>query len=130
MHTGNPGDKVWGVAYEVGDQEWEQSVRAQLDHREKGGYKQHQILFHPKDPAENSKEVTIYIGLTSHRQYAGPDEPRLMAQTILNATGPSGKNKDYLFNLAEAMRAIDPDDDHLFELERLVKELEANPDQV
>ena len=33
--------QVWGLAYEISDEDWEGGVRDQLDHREKGGYSQH-----------------------------------------------------------------------------------------
>ena len=29
----DPDSKVWGVAYEIDDKVWEETVRAQLDHR-------------------------------------------------------------------------------------------------
>ena len=38
--------------------------------------------------------------------------------------GPSGNNKDYLYNLADALRDIDPNDDHLYELEKAVRVLD------
>ena len=38
--------------------------------------------------------------------------------------GPSGKNKEYLYNLADALRDIDPNDDHLYELEKAVRVLD------
>ena len=124
MHTDNDNDKVWGVAYEVDDELWEKEICAQLDHREKGGYTQHRIQFHPKDQTETPKEVTIYLGDKSNRQYAGPDSLDVMASTILNSVGPSGQNKEYLYNLAEAMLEIDPNDTHLYELDRAVKKLD------
>ena len=49
-----------------------------------------------------------------------------MAKTIQTSIGPSGKNIDYLYNLAKAMRHIDLDDEHIFELEKAVQNLEAN----
>ena len=70
--------------------------------------------------------VTVYVGETSHRQYAGPDSLEVMAKTIQTSIGPSGKNIDYLYNLAKAMRHIDLDDEHIFELEKAVQNLEAN----
>ena len=36
-----PHRQVWGLAYEISDEDWEGGVRDQLDHREKGGYSQH-----------------------------------------------------------------------------------------
>ena len=47
-----------------------------------------------------------------------------MAKTILTSIGPSGKNIDYLYNLAIAMRHIDLDDEHIFQLEKAVQNLE------
>ena len=50
-----------------------------------------------------------------------------MARTILTSVGPSGPNKEYLYNLCEAMRDLVPHvtDTHLLELEEAVKQLEA-----
>lgn len=120
----NPHDRVWGVAYEVDDNLWEKEVRAHLDHREKGGYSQHKVLFHPKSEPDNPKQVTIYIGEKSHDQYAGPASLEEMAEQIYKSVGPSGENKYYLYNLAQALREIDPSDDHVFELEKAVKLLD------
>ena len=61
------------------------------------------------------------------RQYAGPADLEEMAATVLKSTGPSGRNRDYLYNLAEAMRQLAPSygDSHLYELEEAVKRLET-----
>lgn len=45
-----------------------------MDHREKGGYNQRKTIFYPKETERPPVEVTMYVGLTSHRQYAGPGE--------------------------------------------------------
>lgn len=46
-----------------------------------------------------------------------------MAAQIAAAVGPSGPNREYLFNLAEAMRGIGVDDPHLRELESMVRDI-------
>ena len=48
-----------------------------------------------------------------------------MAETIANAVGPSGRNTEYLYELAEALRGIGVEDDHLYELEARVRAIET-----
>ena len=123
-------EKVWGVAYEIDD---EAQTMKHLDHREKGGYSQHIIQFQPAHKGDNSEEediiappqkgysVVVYVGDESHPQYAKPSSVQEMAKTICYSQGPSGLNKDYLYNLAAALRQIHVHDDHVFELEKAVK---------
>jgi cation transport regulator ChaC len=47
------------------------------------------------------------------------------AKQIANAVGPSGPNFEYLFNLCDALRSIEVDDPHVFELEKAVKAILA-----
>ena len=70
-------------------------------------------------------DVTVYVGLQTHSQYAGPAPIEEMGKTILTCVGPSGKNIDYLYNLATAMRNIQLEDPHIFDLEKMVRELES-----
>ena len=49
IKSDNPEEKVWGVAYEIDQETWNNKVMAHLDHREKGGYNQHVIRFYPKE---------------------------------------------------------------------------------
>ena len=65
----------------------------------------------------------LYIGKIVN---VGPASLEVMAETILTSVGPSGKNIEYLYNLANAMRSIDPHDEHIFQLEKAVRGLEAN----
>ena len=123
------GDKVWGVAYEVEDSVWDEQIEKQLDHREKGGYNQNKTTFYPKNDnhehIENTTfDVIAYIGKVTDKQYAGPAPLQEMAQTILVSIGPSGPNKEYLYNLAHALKDMDILDEHVFELEKAVKHLE------
>jgi hypothetical protein len=70
--------------------------------------------------------VTMYYGSSQNEHYIGPDSLTAMAKQIFESVGPSGRNKDYLFNLAKAMRQINDAalDDHLAELEEAVRDLE------
>ncbi len=119
---------MWGVAYEIPPEE-EADVRAHLDFREKDGYRAVCVTFHPEDNRLESFDLEIYVGNEDNPFYLGPAELEDIAHQIYHSEGPSGKNTEYLFELAEAMRQLVPHvrDDHLYNLEQHVRKLcEAN----
>ncbi|XP_067012961.1 putative glutathione-specific gamma-glutamylcyclotransferase 2 [Anabrus simplex] len=131
----NSEDKVWGVAYEIA-QEDEEYVINHLDFREKGGYDKKSVLFHPSEPDPNNPtssktmepfELVIYVGSEENRWFAGEADIDSIARQIASSVGPSGTNREYLYNLAAAMRKLAPGviDDHLFALEKAVRRLEV-----
>lgn len=74
--------------------------------------------------------LTIYIGEEDNPNYAGTENIDTIANHILVSRGISGSNTEYLYKLASAMRTIAPgvQDEHLFALERAVKQLEEERD--
>lgn len=103
-------------------------VLKHLDHREKNGYERNQVKFYPHPPSETQtnepKDILLYVATQENPSFAGQqDSLDQIARQIFGAIGESGKNVEYVYKLAESMRQLYPgeDDDHLFELERILK---------
>lgn len=115
-------ERVWGIAYEIAAKDIP-SVIDYLDYREKNGYKATWVTFHPQDTCYHPFETKLYIATPQNEFYLGPAPLSEIANQILHSKGPSGTNSDYLLNLAQGLRDIcsDVKDDHLFQLEILVR---------
>ena len=119
----------WGVAYQVAGESLE-SIFSYLDEREQGGFLRHQVDFYPKTtttdaPAPAVTTAVVYIAQDDNPHYLGPTSVSEMALQIFHSKGPSGSNRDYLLRLAESLRDLGVTDEHVTELERHVRQLEA-----
>ncbi|XP_026761538.1 putative glutathione-specific gamma-glutamylcyclotransferase 2 [Galleria mellonella] len=119
--------KVWGIAYKIRTKDIEE-VTKHLDFREKNGYSKKMVMFHPADKNLEPFELTLYVATEENESYAGPASIEDIARQVIKCKGPSGTNKEYLYNLADAMRQLVPDvkDDHLFALEAAVRNLDSD----
>ncbi|MFL6676334.1 MAG: gamma-glutamylcyclotransferase [Massilia sp.] len=113
-----PGAVCHGIAYLVTPEEF-----AHLDHREKNGYLR--LATDIRFDDGGSVEGLVYIATQENAAFLGPASERDIAQQIAGARGPSGPNSEYLLKLAKALRELGKDDQHVFEVERQLAELEA-----
>ena len=116
-------DCVYGAAYEISNED-EASVRHVLDVREKDGYTIIETTFYPNDNQLQEFPCYTYIAHVDNPFWGGEASLDQIAKQIAYAQGPSGLNRDYLFELAKAIRAITSiEDEHLYTLDHLVKEI-------
>ena len=110
-----------GMAYLITPQ-----VFAHLDHREKNGYLR---LATDIDFADGSSEVgLVYIATADNAAFLGEASEFDIARQIAASHGPSGANRDYLLDLAAALRALQMQDAHVFAIERYLNALPSPPD--
>ena len=65
----------------------------------------------------------MYVADPDNLDYLGPADEIDIARQILSAEGPSGSNREYLSNLASALRTPDVSDSHVFLIESKVQTL-------
>jgi cation transport protein ChaC len=117
--TRQDGAVCTGIAYLIAP-----DVFDHLDHREKNGYLRVTVDIDFED--SSSRAGLIYIAAEDNAAFLGPAPERTIAWQIAGATGPSGRNRDYLTDLATALRTLDMHDPHVFEIERHLNELTAH----
>ena len=108
-----------GMAYLI-----EPQTFAQLDEREKNGYLRFATALHFDE--EHTAEGLVYIATEENAAFLGPAAEADIARHIAASSGPSGPNRDYLLQLADALRELDAHDPHVFDIERHLVELIGN----
>eukprot|EP00262_Sarcandra_glabra_P010380 TRINITY_DN25642_c0_g1_i1.p1 TRINITY_DN25642_c0_g1~~TRINITY_DN25642_c0_g1_i1.p1 ORF type:complete len:192 (+),score=28.07 TRINITY_DN25642_c0_g1_i1:89-664(+) len=120
------GELCWGVAYRVSGEEDEQIALTYLEVREKQ-YDSKVFLDLFTDPISTTPAVSgvmVYIASPDrklNRNYLGPASLEEMASQIFNAEGPSGPNRDYLFQLENALLEFGCTDKHVMDLANAVR---------
>lgn len=115
--TEQPGAVCQGMAYRIAPE-----VFALLDEREKNGYLR---LAVPLTFADDSTATgVVYLAGADNAAWLGPASDAEIAMQIAASSGPSGPNRDYVLNLAAALRNLHYDDAHVFGIERHLRQLE------
>lgn len=115
----SPGAVCKGMAYLI-----DESVFEHLDHREKNGYRRHEVDIALAGRG-NSVGGVLYVADEGNHAFMGPAPAADIAAHIATASGPSGSNRDYLLQLAQALRDLDAADPHVHELAQLVQQMTA-----
>ena len=109
-----------GVAYFIAGLQL-QKIWADLDHREKDGYRRVAVRLEFRDGT--AVDGVLYVAPVGNPAYLGPAPLPEMAAHIAGSAGPSGTNIDCLRRLAGELRRLEIDDPHVFVLERCVEDL-------
>lgn len=132
-----PGACTWGVALRLpppGVQR--EAVVEYLEEREK----QYDVrlrapLFEAEEASEAEPltlDALVYVGsadVSRNVNYLGDAPVEELAATVASAEGPSGLNREYLFELAAALRRLGKPDEHVFALEAAVRRLLSAAEQ-
>ncbi|KAK9451105.1 ChaC-like protein-domain-containing protein [Limtongia smithiae] len=131
-HSDVSGEKTFGIAYKIVPDEVP-AVSAALDLREQDGYSAHFVPFTASDPSLPQLHCIVYIGTPDNEAFAGVERDiDALAKVIYESEGPSGRNSEYLFKLADALTTLHSQHDdlyediHVSELARKVKMLESS----
>jgi len=98
------------------------AVFAHLDHREKNGYLRLATGITFDDGS--TVEGLVYIATGENAAFLGAASEQEIATQIAASSGPSGHNRDYLLDLAHALRELGKEDEHVFAIEKYLSQIE------
>ena len=108
-----PGEVCHGRAFLV-----EPAVFDHLDHREKNGYARVTVTIRF---ARGEAAGVVYRAPEANAAYLGPAPVEEMLAQIQRCRGPSGSNREYVIELAQALRRLGIEDPHVEELDALLR---------
>lgn len=100
-----------GMAYRISGE-----TLKPLDIREKNGYLREKVTLYFADGEQATG--LVYMATADNAAFLGDSPLDAIAAQIDRAHGPSGPNRDYLLNLAEALREMAVEDAHIMALEQ------------
>jgi len=112
----SPGAVCMGMAFRV-----EPDVFEHLDRREQNGYLRVSETLTFADGG--CADALIYLAGDNNEAYLGPASEQEIASHIACCCGPSGPNDEYVLRLAEALRALGEEDEHIFTIERYLHQM-------
>ncbi|KXZ44934.1 hypothetical protein GPECTOR_60g711 [Gonium pectorale] len=114
---------TWGAAFQLaGTPEEQAATLSYLEWREKQYDVRQRVDVYDRDGRLAVRGALTYIASPANANYLGPADPRDIAAQIAASRGPSGPNAEYLFRLADAMRAMGVTDPELCALEEMVRQ--------
>ena len=119
----DPSSHCDGIAYRVPGVH-ARDVLVELDHREKNGYVRRRAQV---DTPVGVLDTLVYVGDPGNFAWLGDAPLAALAAQIATSVGPSGRNRDYLLELADALAGIGVDDAHVETLARAVRALPEPP---
>jgi cation transport regulator ChaC len=110
-----PDARCGGLAYRV-EADRRDEVLARLDHRESGGFERVDVQVTLRDRGREAIAAITWVAPPSNPNYLGPAPMNAIALQVRQSRGPSGSNREYALRLAESLRALGIEDEHVFEL--------------
>ncbi len=117
-----PGARCFGTAYRLREED-RNAVLKGLDHRERGGFIRELLPVHfGEDSPEAGASISalVYVATERNPNYLGPAPLAAIASQVRESHGPSGPNLEYVLRLADALRGMGAEDEHVFALEALL----------
>ncbi|KAI5673512.1 hypothetical protein M9H77_13876 [Catharanthus roseus] len=120
------GEICWGVAYKIVGKDRQRNALEHLEVREKQYDKKAylDIFTEPSASVPAVSGALVYIGSSDkklNQNYLGPASLQEIAMQIVHAEGPSGPNREYLFQLEKALLELGCEDRHVFDLAKEVR---------
>ncbi|KAL9229127.1 hypothetical protein vseg_004629 [Gypsophila vaccaria] len=115
-----------GVAYKISNKDDIETAITYLEVREKQYDQKVYVDFYTEvgDPTPALTGVLVYVGSSDKKRnenYLGPAPLEEIAEQIVHAEGPSGPNRDYLFQLEKSLLELGCEDAHVMDLAREVR---------
>ncbi len=120
-------ERVQGMAYKLSPTVVE-STFEHLDYREKNGYDRVDITLDLQ--SGDRVDSVVYIAAVDNEAWLGDAPLNEMAEQIAQAQGPSGPNSEYVIELAEGLRRMKIEDQHVYDLERELRAVLGRSKQV